>query len=376
MPLLALALALAPATQDPGSAPTPGTVRARDLGITIGSLPPGPLNAITDVAGVGVGHHTLIEGDDVRTGVTIVVPQLGANPYRSKVPAAVFTGNGYGKAVGFTQVQELGELEAPIALTNTLSVGAVMAAMVRRTLAMPGNEAVGSVNVVVGETNDGWLSDIRGQHVGAEHVDAAWEAAWDAAATGPVPEGCVGAGTGTVCFGYKGGIGTSSRVVDGWTVGVLVQSNFGGRLRVDGRPFPPRDSGDGDRDDDGGDGDDGSCMVVVATDAPLDARNLERLAKRTFLGLARTGSVMSNASGDYAIAFSTHGPNRIRAGSREPFTVTVLPNAATTPLFRAVVEATEEAVINSLVAARTTTGRDGHRVRAIDHGALRRLMEG
>ena len=336
------------------------TVRGRDLGIRIGELEPGPLNAITDVDGVAVGHATIVSGDDVRTGVTVIVPCQGENTYMRKVPAAVHAGNGYGKAVGFTQVQELGNLEAAIVLTNTLSVGAVLDAMVRKSLSEPAMESVRSINVVVGETNDGWLNDIRGLHVEAEHVVAAWEAATG----GPVAEGCVGAGTGTTCFGFKGGIGTSSRVVGGWTVGILVQSNFGGDLRVDGVRFPREPTDEREED--------GSCMVVVATDAPLLSRNLERLAKRATLGLARSGSYMSNGSGDYVIAFSTYAGNRIVASAREPFPITVLPNARMTPLFQAVVEATEEAVLNSLVAATTTTGRDGHTAQAIDHEALRR----
>jgi len=341
-------------------------VRARDLGIAIGELPTGPLNAITDVAGVGVGHATVNEGDDVRTGVTVIVPQLGENAFWKRLPAAVFTGNGYGKAVGFTQVEELGEIEAPIALTNTLSVGTVLQAMVARCLELPGNEELGSVNVVVGETNDGLLNDIRGFHVRPEHV----RRAWDSARGGRVEEGCVGAGTGTVCFGYKGGIGTSSRQVGGWTVGVLVQTNFGGELRVDGRPFPPSEADSGDSGDSG----DGSCMVVVATDAPLDARNLRRLARRALFGLARAGSVMSNGSGDYVVAFSTHSAGK--HDPREPLhSLSVLSNARMTPLFRAVVEATEESVLNSLVAARTTRGRAGREAPAIDHGALRRALE-
>ena len=346
--------------QDGTESPT----RARDLGVRIGELPPGPLNAITDVAGVAVGHATIVAGTDVRTGVTVIVPCKDENTYLRKVPAAVHTGNGFGKAAGFTQVQELGELEAPIALTNTLSVGTVLAAMVRTSLSFPGMENVRSINVVVGETNDGWLNDIRGQHVDAEHVRAAWHAA----AEGPVAEGCVGAGTGTTCFGLKGGIGTSSRVWGNWTVGVLVQSNFGGDLRIDGLRFPPEAPADRDED--------GSCMVVVATDAPLDSRNLERIARRATLGLARTGSYMSNGSGDYVIAFSTHADNRVVAGAREPYTTTVLPNGRMTPLFQAVVEATEEAVVNSLVAATTTTGRAGHTAVAIDHEQLRELFSG
>ncbi len=333
--------------------------RARDLGIRIGDLEPGPWNAITDVPGVGVGHATIIEGEDARTGVTVIVPCLGENTWQRKVPAAVVTGNGYGKAAGFTQVEELGNLEAPIALTNTLAVGTVLEAMVQVVLRQPGNEAVRSVNVVVGETNDGWLNDIRTPHVTAAHVQAAWEAA----ASRPVAEGCVGAGTGTRCLGYKGGIGTSSRRTRGWTVGVLVQTNFGGRLRIDGRPFPPEDAPppvlappDGD----------GSCMIVVATDAPLGSRNLERLARRALVGLARTGSVLANGSGDYVIAFSTFAGNRIRADERGPQAMTRLPDAEMTPLFRAVADATEEAILNSLFAATTMVGRDGHVARAID----------
>jgi len=347
---------LAPALQQ---SETP-RVRARDLGIVIGELPPGPLNAITDVDGVSVGHATVSTGEDARTGVTLVFPRHGENAYLRKVPAAVYTGNGYGKAAGFTQVEELGEIEAPIALTNTLSVGTVLDAMVRKSIQQPGMERVRSINVVVGETNDGWLNDIRAFHVTRRHVDAAWEAA----ATGPVREGCVGAGTGTLCFGFKGGIGTSSRTVVRWNVGVLVQTNFGGRLRIDGRPYPTAEQG----------GEDGSCMIVVATDAPVDARNLRRLAKRALFGLARTGSLMSNGSGDYVIAFSTFADNGIRAATKE-LSSTSLSNQEMTPLFQAVVEATEEAVINSLVAAETTIGHEGRRAAAIDHEVLRRLVQ-
>ncbi|MCP3914645.1 MAG: P1 family peptidase [bacterium] len=358
-------LALAVFVQEPVSPPVNAALRARDLGLVVGVLAPGPLNAITDVGGVAVGHATIVRGEDVRTGVTVIVPRAGENTYLRKVPAAVYTGNGYGKAAGFTQVQELGEIESPIALTNTLSVGATLEAMVARNLRLPGNEEVRSVNVVVGETNDGWLNDIRGLHVRAVHVDAAW----DCAARGPVVEGAVGAGTGTCCFGYKGGIGTSSRVAGRWTVGVLVQTNFGGRLRVDGRPFPPRPLAE-----ENGESEDGSCMIVVATDAPLDARNLRRLAKRALLGLGRTGSVMSNGSGDYVIAFSTYPGNLIEPGAQTR-TMTVLANGSMTPLFRAVVEATEESILNALVAARTTRGRDGHEARAIDHELLRRAAK-
>ena len=365
-PALAL-LALAAGLQVPSTAPAQDASargRARDLGIVIGDLEPGPHNAITDVEGVAVGHATIVEGEDARTGVTVIVPLLGENTYWRKVSAAVYTGNGFGKAAGFTQVEELGNLEAPIALTNTLSVGTVLEAMVRKSLSLPGNENVRSVNVVVGETNDGTLNDIRAMHVKGEHV----EAAWDAAARGPVAEGCVGAGTGTRCFGYKGGIGTASRRVGEWTVGVLVQTNFGGRLRIDGAPFPPppREADD----------EDGSCMIVVATDAPLEPRNLRRLAKRALLGLARTGSVMSNGSGDYVIAFSTHEGNVIDPRRGGPRTMTVLANHQMTPLFQAVVDSTEEAVLNSLTAAHTTKGRKGHTARAIDLDALRRFQAG
>jgi D-aminopeptidase len=334
------------------------------LGIRIGTLPTGRWNAITDVHGVGVGHSTLIRGENVRTGVTVIVPCLGENTFQLKVPAAVHTGNGFGKAAGFTQVMELGNLESPLALTNTLSVGTVLEAMVRLNLDLPGNEQLRSVNVVVGETNDGWLSDIRGQHVRAEHVRSAWEAV----ASGPVTEGCVGAGTGTVCFGFKGGIGSSSRVAGPWTVGVLLQTNFGGSLRIDGRPMP--DEAPAVREDE-----DGSCMIVVATDAPLDARLLGRLARRALLGLGRAGSVMSSGSGDYVIAFSTSAGNRVLAGAEGPQQRTVLPDREMTPLFQAVIEATEEAILNSLLAAVTTTGRSGHTARAIDPDAVRRAVE-
>ncbi len=358
--ILLTALALGIALQ--GTAPH----RARDLGVLIGELEPGPLDAITDVEGVGVGHCTLRQGEDVRTGVTVVVPCLGENAYWRKVPAAVVTANGYGKAAGFTQVEELGEIEAPIALTNTLSVGTALQALVAGCLELEGNRAVRSINVVVGETNDGWLSDIRGLHVKAEHVMKAWRDA----RSGPVAEGCVGAGTGTLCLGYKGGIGTASRRAQAggrtWTVGVLVQSNFGGSLRIDGRRFPPPVPEPRKED--------GSCMVLIATDAPLDARLLKRLARRSFLGLGRSGAVMSNGSGDYAVAFSTFAGNRIDPNRKEPVAVTVLPDRCMTPLFQAVAEAAEEAVLNSLFAATTTTGRAGHTAEAIELEAVRRLV--
>jgi len=337
--------------------------RARDLGIQIGILPTGPLNAITDVAGVRVGHATVREGDDIRTGVTVVVPHEG-NVFQEKVPAAVHLGNAFGKMAGTTQIAELGNLESPIALTNTLSVGTAMEGLIRYTLGQPGNETVRSVNAVVGETNDSFLNDIRGMHVTEDHVLAALASA----ATGPVAEGCVGAGTGTSAFGFKGGIGTASRRVPkdhgGWTVGVLVQSNYGGVLTIAGAPvgrelgkFPLSEYTQGPRVD-------GSCMIVVATDAPLSSRNLERLAKRAIIGLGQTGSSMQNGSGDYAIAFST--AYRIPANNEllEP-PVALVSNQATSTLFMACVEATEEALLNSMFQATTTVGRDGNAREAI-----------
>ncbi len=348
--------------------------RARDLGITVGVLPPGRLNAITDVAGVRVGHSTLIRGDNVRTGVTAIVPHEG-NVFQEKVPAAVFVGNGFGKLMGSTQVRELGEIETPILLTSTLNVPRVADALLDWMLALPGNEQVRSVNPIVAETNDGFLNDIRGRHVGQAEVFAALRSAQD----GPVQEGSVGAGTGTRAFGFKGGIGTSSRVVPasagGYTVGVLVQTNFGGVLTMNGAPVgqelgqyylkeqlnPPHqgqsEAGPTDRAD-------GSIIIVVATDAPVDARNLERLAARAMLGLARTGSPSTNGSGDYVIAFSVAPQNRIKArvGVSQ---VTVLGNDAMSPLFLAAVEATEEAIYNSLLRATTISGRDGNRAEAL-----------
>ena len=351
--------------------------RIRELGIAPGILEPGKMNAITDVAGVRVGHQTVIEGDDVRTGVTAIVPH-GGNVFQQKVPAAVYVGNGFGKAAGFLQVQELGNLETPIVLTNTLNVGTAVAAVVQWSLQQPGNEDVRSVNAVVGETNDGYLNDIRGQHVSTKDIVAAIESA----SGGPVEEGSIGAATGTICFGFKGGIGTSSRVLPkslgGYTVGALVQTNFGGILTIDGvrvgevlgqYSFRSHVEQAG-RDDDPAD--DGSCMIVLATDAPLSARNLERMAKRAVLGLARTGSFMSNGSGDFVIAFSTQ--NLIGYGSREVATIDDLPNDAMSPLFLATVEAVEEAVYNSLTKATSVTGRDGHSIEAIPIDRLRELL--
>jgi len=350
--------------------------RARDLGVEPGVFPPGPLNAITDVAGVRVGHVTLLEGARVRTGVTAVVPH-GGNLFQEKVPGAVFVGNAFGKLAGSTQVDELGTIETPILLTNTLSVGIAVAASAAWTLAQPGNEGVRSVNALVGETNDGGLNDIRGQHVTREHVLAAIAAARE----GPVEEGSVGAGTGTQCFGWKGGIGTSSRMVPAgssrYVLGVLVQTNFGGVLTIDGVPvgkllrrhaFGPSAPGGN-----GAESADGSCMIVVATDAPLDARDLKRLAARAVFGLARTGSSFSHGSGDYAIAFSTAPGVRTRMGNAAPTARTILPSDGVSPLFQAALEATEEAVYNSLFRATTVTG-NGRTADAIPLEAVRGFL--
>lgn len=353
--------------------------RARDLGIAPGVFQPGPMNAITDVAGVSVGHVTLNQGDNVRTGVTVVVPHAG-NVFQDKVPGAVFVGNAFGKLAGSTQVDELGTIETPIALTNTLSVGAVMEGLVRWTLEQPGNDGVRSVNALIGETNDGGLNDIRGQHVRPEHALAALKAA----SSGVVAEGSIGAGTGTQAFGWKGGIGTSSRKLDarygGYTLGVLVQSNFGGVLTMDGAPvgkilgrYSYRPTGQqarqaNAREERG----DGSCMIIVATDAPIDARDLKRVAARAVFGLGRTGSSYSNGSGDFAIAFSTAVDLRQRFGATAAQPRTLLPTDAVSPLFQAALEATEEAVYNSLLKATTVSSRFGtadalpiDRVRAI-----------
>jgi D-aminopeptidase len=338
------------------------TPRPRDAGLHVGILPTGPLNAITDVDGVAVGHQTLWKGDAVRTGVTVVVPHDG-NLFQEKVAAAMECGNGFGKLAGSSQVAELGNIETPIALTNTLSVATAMRALVTYTLDQPGNESIGSVNAVVGETNDGFLNDIRGMHVTEADVLAAIRSA----GAGPVAEGAIGAGTGTVCFGFKGGIGTSSRRLPadlgGYTVGVLVQTNYGGILTINGAPVG-RELGNFWLSRYAGDRGDGSCLIVVATDAPLGSRNLRRLAKRALLGLARTGSVMSNGSGDYVIAFST-ARRIIDGGEREDDVGPRVANNHVSPLFLAVVEATEEAVYNSLFRATTVTGRDGHTVEAL-----------
>lgn len=340
--------------------------RIRDAGITPGVLPTGPLNAITDVAGVKVGHRTLIKGDSVRTGVTAILAHDG-NLFAEKVPAAAYTGNGFGKAAGLEQVRELGNLESPILLTNTLDVGTALAAGVKWTLQQPDNESVRSVNVVVGETNDGYLNDIRGQHVSEEDVFQAIESAQ----TGTVIEGSVGAGTGTSAFGFKGGIGTASRMLPhalgGWTVGALVQANFGGVLTIDGlrvgqalEQYDFREELATGSTAIGRDPEDGSIMIVIATDAPLGSRNLERLARRAPLGIARTGGYMSNGSGDFVLAFSV--AERLLHADAEPVRARArLANDHTSALFLAVVEAVEEAIYNALAAAGSMTGVDGHR---------------
>jgi D-aminopeptidase len=346
--------------------------RARELGILPGLGAPGPLNAITDVAGVKVGHTTIVSGDAIRTGVTAILPH-GGNLFRDKVAGAVFVGNAFGKLAGSTQVQELGTIESPIVLTNTLAVGTAVDAVVRWTIAQTGNETVRSVNALVGETNDSRLSDIRALPVTRDHVTAAIANATD----GAVDEGAVGAGTGTIAFGWKGGIGTSSRKVTleasgakhEWTIGVLVQSNYGGRLTIAGVPvwkeLKPADGGGASAD--------GSCMIVVATDAPLDARDLERLAARAIFALARTGSTYSNGSGDFAIAFSTHTSLRVTSAAA-PQTRIVLPTEGVSGLFEAVMDATEEAVYNSLLRAIDTTG-NGRTVRALPIDALQALLK-
>ncbi len=365
--------------------------RARDLGIKVGILPVGPLNAITDVAGVSVGHTTIVRDDNIRTGVTAILPH-NRNLFREKVPGAIFVGNGFGKLMGSTQVDELGEIETPILLTSTLSVPRVADYLLDYMLALPGNEQVQSINPVIAETNDGYLNDIRGRHITRDDVVAAIKNA----KSGAVEEGAVGAGTGTVAFGFKGGIGTSSRAlpknIGGYTIGVLVQTNFGGILTISGAPVGKElgryylkqelekssQSNASTRDQNP----DGSVIIVIATDAPLDARNLKRLAARAMLGLARTGASGSNGSGDYSIAFSTSPDLTIRvgddAGTRTQ-SFRVLPNDAMSPLFLAVIEATEEAIYNSLFRSTTTTGR-GHTVDALPidrtmeilrkHGAL------
>lgn len=356
--------------------------RARDVGIKIGVLPTGERNAITDVAGVSVGQTTIIKGENVRTGITAILPHIG-NMFREKVPGAVYVGNGFGKLAGSTQVNELGEIETPILLTSTLSVPKTADFLLDHMLSLPGNENVRSINPLIGETNDGGLNDIRGRHVTREDVFNAIKNA----STATVEEGSVGAGTGTVSFGWKGGIGTSSRKLPaslgGYTVGVLVQSNYGGILMIDGVPvgqelgqyylknavssapnsmqpeMPALQSSDG------------SIIIVIATDAPLDHRQLMRLASRSMIGLGRTGSSMTNGSGDYAIAFTT--ANRIDA-SQSVRDIKVLGNDAMSPLFQAVIEATEEAILNSLFKATTVTG-NGRTVEALPLDKTKEILK-
>ncbi|HZX11531.1 MAG TPA: P1 family peptidase [Acidobacteriota bacterium] len=347
--------------------------RVREAGIEVGLFKPGEWNAITDVNGVRVGHTTLIRGEDIRTGVTVILPH-GGNVFQDKVPGAVYVANGFGKLTGTTQINELGSLETPIVLTNTLSVPTAADAVLDYVLSYPGNERVGSVNPVVGETNDGYLNDIRGRHVKKSHVLSALEKA----CSGLVEEGCVGAGTGTTCFGFKGGIGTSSRKLPselgGYTVGVLVQTNHGGVLTINGFPagkelgryayrrfLEPEEEG--------------SCMVVVATDAPLLARNLKRLAKRALLGIARTGGFYSNGSGDYAIAFSTAREVRIPYRSRPLETYEVVSNRMMSPLFLAAAEACEEAILNSMFKAETMKGKNGRIQEALPVDKVLELMK-
>lgn len=364
--------------------------RARDLGIVVGVLPTGPQNAITDVTGVRVGHKTLIRGENVRTGVTAVLPH-GGNLFREKVPGAVHVGNGFGKLMGSTQVNELGEIETPILLTSTLNVPRVADALLDYLLAIPGNEDVRSINPLVAETNDGFLNDIRGRHVSRDDVLSAIKNAKE----GAVEEGSVGAGTGTVAFDFKGGIGTSSRrlpkVLGGFTVGVLVQTNYGGVLQINGAPVgkelgrwflkeqlqpPVKERPDG-KSPTQSQGADGSIIIVIATDAPIDARNLQRLASRSIMGLARTGSAASNGSGDYAIAFSTAADVRITAKSHDvyqPRDVKLLSNEAMSPLFLAVIEATEEAIYNSLFRATTVTGQ-GRTVESLSIDRVKEILK-
>ena len=336
----------------------------REWGFPTGIFETGPYNAITDVPGVTVGHVTCIEGDSIRTGVTAIVPHQG-NIFRNKVPAAIYVGNGFGKLAGVTQVQELGNIEAPIILTNTLSVAAGIEGAVRYTLMQPGNEQERSVNAVVGETNDGRLNDIRGMHVTPQMVIEAINGAHG----GPVEQGCVGAGTGTICFGFKGGIGTSSRVLPeslgGYTIGVLVQTNYGGILEIDGVQVGQRlhkhDFINHVRKTENMDG---SCMMVVITDAPLDSRNLERVAKRAMMGMAKTGGIASNGSGDYVIALSVAPENLIDSRAKT-ITSTVLANGEMSSIFAATIEATAEALWNSLFMAEPMTGQGGYHVDAL-----------
>lgn len=392
--MFGLTTAAAEPLQSPAARP-----RARDLGIAPGVFLPGPLNAITDVPGVRVGHFTLIEGDDIRTGATAIIPH-GGNIFQEKVPAAIVVGNGFGKLIGSTQINELGQLETPIILTNTLNVWEAAAALVDYTLALPDNEGVQSVNPVVGETNDGALNNIRKRPLRREHFLQALRAAKD----GPVEEGSVGAGTGTGAFGWKAGIGTASRRIEkqwgGYTVGVVVQSNFAGILTMDGVPVG-KELGTYDYQDVAKDYDTSapgppgeSCMIVVATDAPLDAWALRRLAARALVGLARTGATFQGGSGDYVIAFSASESVRIpyfRGGWPELYpggvaemekvlaertvTRTIVKQERLSPLFQAVAEATEEAICNSVLRSTTVRGYQGHESRALPIDELERILK-
>lgn len=339
--------------------------RARDFGVFTGILKPGQYNAITDVKGVMVGHTTLIKGESVRTGVTAIIPHSG-NIFQDKVPAAVYVGNGFGKSMGLSQIKELGNLETPILLTNTLNAPLVANALLDYVLAQPGNENVRSVNAMIGETNDGGLNDIRGRHVNSEDVLTAIKNA----KSGVVEEGCVGAGTGTEALGFKGGIGTASRILPiskgGYTVGVLVQSNFGGVLQINGAPVGRELNNFYMMDKSKPYKADGSCMIIIATDAPLSDRNLERLAKRSYIAFGNVGAFSSNGSGDYAIAFSTYEKNRIPYNSKSSVrNIDELNNDDLSPLFMAVWEATEEALLNSLFMAQDMKGRNGRTVKAL-----------
>jgi D-aminopeptidase len=337
--------------------------RARDLGVTVGILSTGKYNAITDVKNVRIGHKTLIRGNDVRTGVTAILAHSG-NIFQEKVAAAIYVANGFGKLIGSTQVEELGVIETPIILTNTLNVFLAANALIDYTLQQKGNEQIGSTNPIVGETNDGYLNNIQSRAVTSQDV---WDAIADAD-SGAVEEGSVGAGTGTVCFGFKGGIGTASRVLPesrgGYTVGVLVQTNFGGILEINGAPVG-KELGKYYLKNEVENAD-GSCMIILATDAPLSSRNLKRLAKRAILGLAKTGGFCSNGSGDYVIAFSTHPSCRVLHNDQNRTrNVEELYNDQMSPLFLAAVEATQEAIYNSLLMATTVKGWQGHEVQAI-----------
>jgi D-aminopeptidase len=334
--------------------------RPREYGIKIGVLQPGTNNAITDVLGVKVGHSTIIEGENIRTGVTAIIPH-GENIFQQKVPAAIYIGNGFGKLMGYSQVEELGFIETPIILTNTLSVPTAANGIISYILQQEANANVRSVNAIVGETNDGNLNDIRGRHVKEEHVIEAIQNA----NSGPFEEGNTGAGTGTICFGFKGGIGTASRELPeslgGYTVGVIVQTNFGGVLEINGAPVGKELGSYSFKNQI--ESADGSCMIVVATNAPVTSRNLKRIAKRAILGLGKTGGIASNGSGDYVIAFSTASGLREPYQSNEPLMTNMeLRNDQMSPLFMATIEATEEAIINSLFAASTMTGTGGRTI--------------